>query len=109
MLIHDGQYADAEYPDHLGWGHSSLTHALAFARRTAPERTVLFHHDPLHSDERLDALGAEAARRWQAAGGAPGAIELGAEGGEYELRTATALVAQPTLSPRSDAPAPRAG
>ena len=23
LLIHDGQYADAEYPDHLGWGHSA--------------------------------------------------------------------------------------
>ncbi len=27
LLIHDGQYADAEYPDHIGWGHSSLSHA----------------------------------------------------------------------------------
>ena len=34
LLIHDGQYADAEYPDHVGWGHSALSHALAFARRT---------------------------------------------------------------------------
>ena len=33
LLIHDGQYADAEYPDHVGWGHSALSHALAFARR----------------------------------------------------------------------------
>jgi phosphoribosyl 1,2-cyclic phosphodiesterase len=86
MLIHDSQYADAEYPDHAGWGHSSLSHSLAFARRSGAERTVLFHHDPLHGDERLDALGAEARERWAAAGGAPGAVELGVEGSEYELR-----------------------
>ena len=23
LLIHDGQYSDAEYPEHLGWGHSA--------------------------------------------------------------------------------------
>ena len=32
LLIHDGQYSDAEYPEHLGWGHSALSHALAFAQ-----------------------------------------------------------------------------
>ncbi len=32
LLIHDGQYSDAEYPDHLGWGHSSISHALSFAQ-----------------------------------------------------------------------------
>jgi phosphoribosyl 1,2-cyclic phosphodiesterase len=86
LLIHDGQYADVEYPDHVGWGHSSLSHALAFARRTGAERTVLFHHDPLHSDERLDQLAAEARERWETTGGAAEQIELGVEGIEYEPR-----------------------
>jgi phosphoribosyl 1,2-cyclic phosphodiesterase len=86
LLIHDGQYADAEYPEHIGWGHSSLSHALSFARRTDAARTVLFHHDPLHSDDRLDRLGAEARERWEAAGGRPDSIELGAEGAEYEVQ-----------------------
>jgi phosphoribosyl 1,2-cyclic phosphodiesterase len=85
LLIHDGQYTDAEYPDHIGWGHSPLRDALAFARRTAAERTVLFHHDPLHSDDFLDRFGAEAKERWTELGGDPAAIELGAERAEYEL------------------------
>jgi phosphoribosyl 1,2-cyclic phosphodiesterase len=85
MLIHDGQYADAEYPDHVGWGHSALSHALAFAHRTGAERTVLFHHDPRHSDEFLDGLGAQARAGWAELGGNPGTVELGAEGAEYEL------------------------
>ena len=88
MLIHDGQYADAEYPEHMGWGHSSLSHSLAFARRTGAERTVLFHHDPLHSDERLDRLSEEARERWAAMDGARGTVELGEEGAEYELPSA---------------------
>lgn len=85
LLIHDGQYSDAEYPDHVGWGHSALSHALAFAQRTGAERTVLFHHDPRHGDEFLDGLGAQARGDWTALGGDPAAIELGAEGAEYEL------------------------
>ena len=85
LLIHDGQYSDAEYPEHLGWGHSGLSDTLAFARRTGAERTLLFHHDPMHSDERLDRLGEEGRERWAAIGGHEGAIELAAEGGEYEL------------------------
>jgi phosphoribosyl 1,2-cyclic phosphodiesterase len=66
LLIHDGQYSDSEYPCHIGWGHSALGDALAFANRTGAERTVLFHHDPMHSDEFLDRLGAEARERWAA-------------------------------------------
>ena len=33
-----------------------MSDALEFARRVAAERLLLFHHDPLHSDEFLDAL-----------------------------------------------------
>jgi phosphoribosyl 1,2-cyclic phosphodiesterase len=86
LLIHDGQYADAEYPNHLGWGHSSLSHALCFARRTHARHTVLFHHDPLHSDDQLDRLGVEARQSWMAAGGDPEGIELAVEGAELEVR-----------------------
>ena len=79
LLIHDAQYTDDEYPAHLGWGHSSLSDALAFARRAAVRRLLLFHHDPLHSDDFLDALGAEARARWEAAGGAAEQIGLASE------------------------------
>jgi phosphoribosyl 1,2-cyclic phosphodiesterase len=92
MLIHDGQYADAEYPDHVGWGHSSLSHALSFAKRTGAERTVLFHHDPLHSDARLDQLGEEARRGWAALGGGEGGVEVAAERAEYELPAQAASI-----------------
>jgi phosphoribosyl 1,2-cyclic phosphodiesterase len=85
LLIHDGQYADEEYPAHLGWGHSALSHSLAFARRTGARRTLLFHHDPLHSDDWLDAHGARAAAEWEAGGGTPGAVGLAREGASVEI------------------------
>jgi hypothetical protein len=46
---------------------------------------VLFHHDPLHSDDFLDGLAREARERWVALGGREDSIELGAERAEYEL------------------------
>jgi phosphoribosyl 1,2-cyclic phosphodiesterase len=89
LLIHDGQYADEEYPDHLGWGHSALSHSLAFARRTGARRTLLFHHDPLHSDTWLDAHGERAAAEWEARGGAAGAVELAREGASVAVEAGT--------------------
>jgi phosphoribosyl 1,2-cyclic phosphodiesterase len=56
VLIHDSQYSDAEYLDHVGWGHSALTHALAFATATGARQLVTFHHDPEHDDETLEQL-----------------------------------------------------
>ncbi len=89
LLIHDGQYADEEYADHLGWGHSALSHSLAFARRTEARQTLLFHHDPRHSDDWLDAHGELAAAEWEARGGAAGGVEVAKEGASYEVDPAT--------------------
>jgi phosphoribosyl 1,2-cyclic phosphodiesterase len=63
LLIHDCQYTDAEYPKHVGWGHSPVSDTLAFAHRTGAERLLLFHHDPLHSDAFLDELAGEVGER----------------------------------------------
>jgi phosphoribosyl 1,2-cyclic phosphodiesterase len=68
LLVHDGQYTDAEYALTVGWGHSALSDALAFGRRSGAERVALFHHDPGHDDARLDALSAEAAGAWDGDG-----------------------------------------
>ena len=84
LLIHDCQYADAEYPEHRGWGHSSVSDSLAFARRCEPRRLLLFHHDPGRDDASLEALGSEAAERW-AQLGAPGRIDLAREGETLEI------------------------
>jgi ribonuclease BN (tRNA processing enzyme) len=56
VLIHDAQYDDAEYEQHVGYGHSSVAHAVAFARAAEVARLVPFHHDPRHDDAALDGL-----------------------------------------------------
>jgi ribonuclease BN (tRNA processing enzyme) len=85
LLVHDCQYTDSEYDDHVGWGHSRLSDTLRFARRVEAERVMLFHHDPLHSDDFLDAFAGAALERWSALGGEPERLELAVERREVEL------------------------
>ena len=56
LLIHDAQYSPEEYSRYIGWGHSSIPHALAFAEAAKVAHLVPFHHDPSHSDKLLDHL-----------------------------------------------------
>jgi phosphoribosyl 1,2-cyclic phosphodiesterase len=81
LLIHDSQYSDSEYEQHRGWGHSSISQTLEFARRTGAKRLVTFHHDPDHSDLELDNLHSEAVQK------ADSGLELipGTEGLSLEL------------------------
>jgi phosphoribosyl 1,2-cyclic phosphodiesterase len=65
VLFHDAQYSDHEYPEHVGWGHSCIEHVMEFASKAGVRSVVLFHHDPYHVDDDLDALLAEARRRWE--------------------------------------------
>ena len=90
LLIHDCQYRDDEYPAHVGWGHSGLSDALGFAERVGARRLLLFHHDPMHADDVLDDLHAEAKRSWQELGRDATEIEMGAEGATVELGPAVA-------------------
>ncbi len=54
VLIHDAQYTDEERAVRVGWGHSTLGQAAAFAALVGAGRLVTFHHDPSHSDDALD-------------------------------------------------------
>jgi ribonuclease BN (tRNA processing enzyme) len=56
LLIHDAQYTEDEYEQRVGWGHSTLAHALAVARTAGARVLAPFHHDPAHDDDVLDAL-----------------------------------------------------
>jgi ribonuclease BN (tRNA processing enzyme) len=56
LLLHDAQYFEEEYRDRIGWGHSSVADTVAFAHAVGARRLVLFHHEPLHSDDALRRL-----------------------------------------------------
>ncbi len=62
LLIHDAMYTPAELDSHRGWGHSSYEESVELAAEAGAKRLVLFHHEPEHDDEALDALLAAAQR-----------------------------------------------
>jgi ribonuclease BN (tRNA processing enzyme) len=78
--IHDAQYTDEEYPDKVGWGHSSVTQAIQFAMTCEVRRLVSFHHDPDHSDDMLDRLCADIVKQEL-----PFDFKPGWEGEEFRL------------------------
>jgi phosphoribosyl 1,2-cyclic phosphodiesterase len=60
VVLHDAQYSEEEYASRVGFGHSSVGHAVAFARAAGARRLVLFHHEPRHDDATLEQLEARA-------------------------------------------------
>ncbi|MGH2442505.1 MAG: MBL fold metallo-hydrolase [Chloroflexota bacterium] len=61
LLIHDCQYTGDEYVDRRGWGHSTAAQCVRIAERAGVKRLMLFHHDPSHSDDQVEAIAEEAA------------------------------------------------
>ena len=55
LLLHDAQYTRQEYPRFVGWGHSTMHDAIAFARLAGARHLVAFHHDPGRGDAALEA------------------------------------------------------
>ena len=84
VLLHDSQYTEAEYPSHRSWGHSSIDHTVTFGHLTSVRNLVLFHHDPSHSDEDLEAHERRARELWGS--GTSDAPVLAFEGMDIELR-----------------------
>jgi phosphoribosyl 1,2-cyclic phosphodiesterase len=70
LLIHDAQYTPEEFGEKSHWGHCTIGYAVRVAREAGVSTLVLFHHDPAHDDDRLDALLAAAK------GTGPGGLEI---------------------------------
>ena len=82
VLLHDAQYTQEEHVERVGWGHSSTEDVVTFARRAGSRRLVLFHHDPLHTDEQLERI---LARANEVTASGDGQVELAREGMTFEL------------------------
>ena len=94
VLLHDAQYAEDEYDSHVGWGHSSVDHAVTFAGAAEVDRLVLFHHDPGHTDAELESMLVTARSTW--AGATPPV--LAAEGMVIDLDPAGVTVCDPVAA-----------
>jgi len=60
LLLHDSQYTEQEYGERVGWGHTSISDSVAFAKQANVGKLLLFHHDPSHDDATMDRLAAHA-------------------------------------------------
>jgi CheY-like chemotaxis protein/phosphoribosyl 1,2-cyclic phosphodiesterase len=90
ILIHDAQYASEEYAGRRGWGHSTVEYCTDVALAAGVRHLVLFHHDPDHDDDRVDAL-VERCRLRVAERGGNLLITAAAEGTELVLPETTAV------------------
>ncbi len=56
LLIHDAQYTLDEFEEKRDWGHCTPEYAVWLAGKANVKRLALFHHDPAHDDDALDAI-----------------------------------------------------
>jgi phosphoribosyl 1,2-cyclic phosphodiesterase/ActR/RegA family two-component response regulator len=69
LYIGEAQYTDEEYLEKIGWGHSPLSATVEVALKAQVKSLALFHHDPMHSDDVVAAMEAEARRLVTSHGG----------------------------------------
>jgi phosphoribosyl 1,2-cyclic phosphodiesterase/CheY-like chemotaxis protein len=79
VLIIDAQYDATEYETRVGWGHGCVDDVVALAMNANVKRLYLFHHDPTHDDEKIDAM-VDWARQFVAALGDRLPVEAAREG-----------------------------
>lgn len=60
LLIHDSQFSEDLLEKRPNWGHCTPAYAAHVAETGNVGCLALFHHDPLHDDEALDSINAEA-------------------------------------------------
>jgi diguanylate cyclase (GGDEF)-like protein len=84
LVIHDSQYSCEEYKTKHGWGHSTIQYATDVAIAAHVSRLALFHHDPMHDDEKIQGMEAEARQRVRESG-ANLDVFAAAEGMEIEI------------------------
>jgi phosphoribosyl 1,2-cyclic phosphodiesterase len=60
LVIYDSTYTDAEFPAHVGWGHSTWQEGVRLAAHANVKRLAIFHHDPAHDDAFMDEVAAQA-------------------------------------------------
>lgn len=60
LFIYDSQYTPDELKVKTGWGHSTHYAAAHIAKQANVKRLMLYHHDPLHNDEKLFLMEEEA-------------------------------------------------
>ena len=60
LVVYDGTFTEKEIASRAGWGHSTYVRGIRLADEAKVKQLCLFHHDPSHDDDFMDALAADA-------------------------------------------------
>ena len=64
MVIYDSTYTEEEFPNHIGWGHSTWQEGMRLCQAANAKQLAIFHHDPDHDDVFMDQVEEEAKKAW---------------------------------------------
>lgn len=56
LMIYDGTYTDAEFPQFWNFGHSTWEEGVRLAKAAGIKRYAIFHHRPSRGDDALDEI-----------------------------------------------------
>jgi phosphoribosyl 1,2-cyclic phosphodiesterase len=76
VLVYDAQYLPEEYKLKVGWGHSTYVAGSDLAHAAGVGKLVLFHHDPMRSDEGVADIEASARSLFRSSVAAREGMEL---------------------------------
>jgi phosphoribosyl 1,2-cyclic phosphodiesterase len=60
LMVYDATFTEDEIESRIGWGHSTWSRGIRLADEAEVKHLCLFHHDPSHDDDFMDALAADA-------------------------------------------------
>lgn len=67
LVIYDSTYTDEEFPQRVGWGHSTWQEGVRLSQAADVGKLAIFHHDPEHEDSFMVKVEEEARKMWSGA------------------------------------------
>ncbi len=64
LLVYDATFTPEEYPNKIGWGHSTWRDGIRLAEEAGVKRLLLSHLNPEHPDSLLDAIQEQARKKF---------------------------------------------
>ena len=87
LLIYDSTYTEEEYPNFVGWGHSTWQEGLRLSKEAGVKNYAIFHHDPAHDDDFMDKVDLKAKNEFVRAFVAKEGMEISFEGNNVNFGT----------------------
>jgi phosphoribosyl 1,2-cyclic phosphodiesterase len=67
LVIYDSTYTELEFPEKIGWGHSTWDEGINLCKSANVKKLAIFHHDPDHTDDVMDGIAEQASNVWHGA------------------------------------------